>query len=289
LKGAYREIASAEPRFTVFGSFEPNAPPRSEGGARGAVLYRQVFGHPFGMTSSVVNFCRAPAFMCWAASLLLGVPVGSYIDDYIVVDVAGGQESAQEALGALHRMLAIMPLATDKHKGMAAQQKVLGVQCDTSRAASHGEVSYFPDAQRCERILGALRQCKEEDRMGPAVAEKQLGKLGFVTTSLYGRVGRAAVLPLIQRAHRDTDPAFPWTPAMEEMLVFFTALLSAGFLVRKVVQLDRAAADHRPPVVIYTDACTGDDLGNRPWDFFAKPLYFTVSTDFLIFCYQRPL
>lgn len=76
---------------------------------------------------------------------------------------------------------------------------------------------------RCLSVLVMLRHARDGDFLPPGVASTIHGKLGFIFSAAYGRVGRAAAQPLVQRSWFDTDTTF--SPALAHMLAFFEALL----------------------------------------------------------------
>ena len=49
------------------------------------------------------------------------------------------------------------------------------------------------------KIMALLRSCIEADGMSPAQASTIVGRLGFLLTAAFGRVGRAATRPFVQR------------------------------------------------------------------------------------------
>ena len=92
-----------------------------------------------------------------------------------------------------------------------------------------------------------LREARRTNHLTPAVASTVYGKLGFVFTAVYGRVGRAASQPLVERIwHPDT---MEFTPAMRHMLLFYEALLPNLPPLRVSLH-----DDGEPPIVVYTDA-----------------------------------
>ena len=77
------------------------------------------------------------------------------------------------------------------------------------------------------------------------------GKLGFTLTHTYGRVGRAATQPLVQREHYDTSSQL--TPAILSCFDFFEALLP------HMPPLEVSTTPPtRPPLIIYSDAASFD-------------------------------
>ena len=237
---AYRKVPSSQPEFTTVAYWSV---------AHQRVEFTEVFGHPFGLLASVVNFHRVPTLLCAVARRVFAVPVDHFFDDYICVEPAFGRGSAQDALKAVHDIVRF-GLAPKKRKDSAQTNVELGVVCDVSRAASDGIVSFAPTESRVEGVLGSLRRARAANRLTPAEAATVFGKLGFTLAAAYGRVGRAATQPLIQRCHRDVDFAFG--VALQRMHEFLERLLPA----LPVLEVD-VSAEHgvvEPHVCIYTDA-----------------------------------
>jgi hypothetical protein len=208
--------------------------------------------------------------VCWIMAIIMATPCHHYFDDYMVVGAESTGESGQDALHALHNTLHLPMLDGGKHKKAAKQNRVLGVECDMSRA-HEGVVEMRPCQKRACQILEALRSCKDRNNMAPSQAAKLLGKLNFLVTGLFGRMGRAAMLPLVQRtveAPYEGEERWPWTEAMSRMLEFLSVILAAGALQpRKFFLKEDQMRGH---VVIYTDASYTADgvkgLGVVLWD-----------------------
>ena len=75
------------------------------------------------------------------------------------------------------------------------------------------------------------------------------GKLNFLFSHAYGRVGRAATQPLVQREHYDTTDEFSATGPLASMHDFFAVLLPA--LPPLEVSFEPQVV---PPLIVYSDA-----------------------------------
>ena len=212
------------------------------------VVYYYTPGHCFGMASSVLNFNRFPFLMCAMARVLYAVPVASFFDDYLIVDAAAGGASGQECLAGCHELVG-QAVEPKKRKPMATANVGLGTHADVSRAHTAHEVEYTPTARRLATILAMLGAAKASGRLPPGEAATIRGKLGFILTAAYARIGRAALQPLVQREFRDIS--YEWTPSLEAMLEFFTVLFSPGRLPPLVASLFRYSL---APIVVYSDA-----------------------------------
>ena len=238
MRAAYRRIPTSQPWYTCFAVWHA---------IKRRVVYFYLNGHSFGAVSSVVNFNRFPKVMVAMARALFAVMCDQYFDDYMICDLECGGFSAQVSLALCHELVG-QELEPKKRKPMALSNVGLGVTIDFSRLLSEHAVLISSVWGRCERVLVMFDLAVQDDYMSPATASSLRGKLGFVLTSAYGRVGRAATQPLTQREFYDTEWHVVGTPIVDAY-DFFLALLPALPALRIPVDPDR-----RPPVVLYTDA-----------------------------------
>ena len=241
LTAAYRFVPTSQPQFTVFCVWR-----FTNGLSRPGPEFYYVPGHNFGMVSSVLNFNRFPKLMVAMARSLLALPVDQYFDDYCLTDLKTAGDSGQVALQRLH-LLVNRPLDKGKRQLMADARVGLGVNIDVSRVRSEWALVVSTKWHRCLSILTMLREARRTNHLTPAVASTVYGKLGFVFTAVYGRVGRAASQPLVERIWNPDTMEF--TPAMRHMLLFYEALLPNLPPLRVSLH-----DDGEPPIVVYTDA-----------------------------------
>ena len=211
LFAAYRRIPNSQLQYTTVAVFHYN---------RNQVLYHSIYGHPFGLKASVVNFNRMPHALCSIAARLFAVVTTHFVDDYITVDInhekvpdisvlpldqqqlafqCCNHMSAQQCLDLLHSKVGLH-LEPKKRKYAASRNVLLGVHADMSRAHSDRVVVFRPTTDRMRRILTSMQEARKEDRLKPHDAQVLLGKLNFCLQAGAGRIGRAATLPLVERA-----------------------------------------------------------------------------------------
>ena len=241
LFAAYRRVPTANQECMIAAMWDLDAD---------EPVFCEVYGHCFGLISSVLNFNRVPHMLSVAASLLFAVPNDHYFDDYLVVDLASAKGSGQLALDRLHNAVRI-PLEPKKRKPPRAVQEELGVTCDLSQAASHSVVMLSPTEDRVAEVIADLKRCRGQGCMMPSEAESLFGRLGFVFQTTVGAIGRAATQPLLQRARERSGP-FPFTLAMHHMLAFFEALLPS--IPPLTLPCGPGRRSGEAPVVVYTDA-----------------------------------
>jgi len=239
MASAYRKVPTSQPQFTLIAIWSTT---------HESVRFHEVFGHNFGLLSAVTNFSRVPAILVAVARRLFAVMVENYIDDYMIPDFIFSKGSAQSSLGFVHNLFGF-PLAPEKRKLVASSNIILGMICDMSRVSSERVVIFQPRGEKLEEALEIMRSCRRKDCLDNKSAEICAGKLNFLLSATYGRVGRAATLPLVQRINGGSKGHPNFTKAEHSMVEFFEALLPN--LKPRVVNL---GGEEKGPVVVYSDA-----------------------------------
>ena len=180
------------------------------------------------------------------ARLLFAVICDQYFDDYMIVDIASGGASAQNLLGLCHDLVG-QSLEPKKRQLMATGNKGLGQLIFMGNVHTEYAVWISCTADRRDKVLAMLAAARDARHLSPADASTIRGKLGFLLTAAWAKVGRAATQPLLQREYYDVD--YGWSPALEAAAQFFEALLPD--LPALLIPI---TPDRRPPVVLYTDA-----------------------------------
>ena len=244
MRAAYRRIPVDSPWFTVFAIWSF---------LRSRVEYYFLPGHTFGMASSVLNFNRFPHLLVAMCRTLFAVACDHFFDDYVIVDSDEGGESGQAALAFGHELIG-QSVEPKKRKRMAGANVALGQYADVSRVHSEALVVFSPVASRCSTILTALRTAKKRNHLSTGEAGRIRGKLGWVLSAAYARVGRAAAQPLTEREYSSGSEG--WTPALDEMLSFLEVLLALDeHGVPRLPPLEVYVRRHpRRPIIVYSDA-----------------------------------
>ena len=250
-KSAFKTVPTSQPCLTAIAVWDPEAR---------AVRYYLHSGHPFGLTSSVINFGQHPELLVAALRELCGVPADHYVDDYMLVDLERGGHSAQLCLEGLIDALGdggrrreprrAQRLDPEKTKPMAALNQGLGVNIDLTTLPNHGYATFTPTDRRRLKVLSQWTEASERGLSAGAAAHL-VGTSGFLLETACARVGRAALLPLVDRANHPGPTDF--TPAMQRAHAFFTALLG-GATPRLPPLRIPIVADSIPPILVYTDA-----------------------------------
>ena len=98
------------------------------------------------------------------------------------------------------------------------------------------------------------------------------GRAAWLCTPMYGHIGRAATQPLMQRQHEQHATA--WTPSMEAMLAFLTAILTPDILPELAIPMEVLAM---APVLLYTDASFHWGPSGEPLAVLGMYVYDTAS------------
>ena len=236
LFSAYRRVPTSQPQFTIIAIYCP---------VRKDTVFSEVYGHNFGLLSAVTNFSRVPAILTVFAQRFFACMLTCYIDDYIQPELKCAKKSGQQCLDRLHNIVRF-ELSPSKRKETAPVNVELGVTCDMSFTASRGVVSFSATEKRRSEILGILAEIEQTKRLTSKTAEVLVGKAGFLLCTTFGRVGRAALQPAVQRTYESTTDA---TPAILKMCNFFRILVEN--LPPREIAL---RTNKRRPLLIYTDA-----------------------------------
>ena len=212
-KKAYRQIPTSDPSRSVVALWDP---------VQKQVVYFVVWGHCFGQLSAVNSFNAVSKFLAGMSRMFFAHCGGNYFDDHFTVEPSYMGGSGQSGLACLAAALGFL-FDPNKHTDMMPSFVYLGVQHDLSRASA-GVVRL--------RILPARRRdlvkfCDDVLKQGylpPGRAASLRGKLYFAASTAYGKVGRAALQPIIQRQERP-GTAYNLNPSMLQALKFFITLL----------------------------------------------------------------
>jgi hypothetical protein len=216
--------------------------------AKGTAVFQQIPGHSFGKRASPLNFSRLPRLICHAAACFLLVLAAHYVDDFPSVDVkAGGPMSSQEALQAVFIAFG-WNVELGKRKVGKLANIVLGVLVSLARILTDGVAVVSPVRTKVEAVLADLRKCKARGKLSSGEASSFWGRLGWLSSSTYGRIGRAATQCLMQRSHEE---AKDWNDQLDAMLEFLTAVLAEGVLPPLEFSM---TPGRKAPVIVYTDA-----------------------------------
>lgn len=264
-KSAYRFILSLHPNFMVFAIFNFET---------GKVDLYWLPGHIFGALAAVLNHNAWSAFHVAIARVFLACITEHYFDDFPTITLQFApslisiplnrkaqrgslssfldKANPQQGVAASHK-LTNTRLASEKHEPAAYSNKFMGVMCDTSSFHTSSTISFHPDPGRVDRLLAFIARCRATDSLSPSAAGTLRGKLGFVLTHAYGRIGRAATQPLVERDNYGSATDHALNASILACFDFFEALLPR--LPRLTIH---AFPPKRKPLIIYSDAASFD-------------------------------
>ena len=243
-KKAYRQIPTSDPSRSVVALWDPDSK---------QVVYFVVWGHCFGQLSAVNSFNAVSKFLTCMSRMLFGHAGGNYFDDHFTVEPDYMEGSGQECLNCLAEHLGFL-FDPAKHVPMAPSFVYLGVNHDLS-ASKDGKVLLRILPTRRDDLVALCRRVLHKGVLHPGQAATLRGKLYFAASTAYGKVGRAALQPIIQRQERPGSDT-RLTPSMVHALKFFVTLLR--HMPAREVSL---GADRRRPLIVWSDAAWERGVG----------------------------
>ncbi len=197
----------------------------------------------FGATASVWAYNRMGDVMCFLSRILGMVPMLHYVDDYGSVDVP---RLATSSFNFFVDFNAGLNLRTKPSKAQppATTHKMQGVDITMGSR----EIQLAPTESRRTKLIRELNQCLHTNEMTPEVAAKTAGKLTFVGTTTFGKVGRAPTRQLYQRQYAKPQVPIRLNNALEIAIRTIIALL------RCIRPRTVSCQGPRPGDVLYADA-----------------------------------
>ena len=146
------------------------------------------------------------------------------------------------------RLMRLLGLRMKESKALPPShtQKVLGVNMSVDEEGVH----LSPHPHRCHKLLSTMQTALAEDKLSQEEAHRLAGKMVFLTSTMFGQLGRAALQPLYSRAHGLSDIAH-----RDQLNPPLRAALRTLMTLLKEVQprvIPRSCTV--PIIVIYTDA-----------------------------------
>ncbi|CAE6943486.1 unnamed protein product [Symbiodinium sp. CCMP2592] len=208
---------------------------------------------PFGATASVFHFNKVTDALLWLARTLLVIPAIHYVDDLGSVDPASSAQSSFTSFDAFCSLLGFQ-LKPSKRQPPDRIQKLQGV---IVQIGDQG-VTVAPSESRVRKLVFALRRALSEDSLSPDEAARLAGKLGFLSTSLWGQVGQSLTRPLHGRAHGPKNGTNALNSGLRACMQCLIALIS-----NPVPRLIPFAGERCGVSVLYADAYF--KLGDKKW------------------------
>ena len=149
---------------------------------------------PFGATSSVWAYLRVADAICFLSIVLLFLAAAHFVDDFFMIEGLEIAPAGFRSFQDIHAALGFR-MKKAKEKPPAARQTLLGVDWSVNR--DHIQASAGTD--RVQKIQQMISDILTSGEMSQQAASKLAGKLNFVTSWVFGQVGKALLKPLYSR------------------------------------------------------------------------------------------
>ena len=234
LAGAYRQFPIRNPNHCFVAINTP----------QGTVLFRH-HAMAFGAVGSVWGFNRCGDALAFLAQRILFCTVGHYVDDFIGVEDIHSVQSSFDTFTSMFRNLGLR-MKESKASPPDWQQKLLGVIVELE---PH-QARVCPRPSRVEKLRRSIQGYLESDRLTTEDAHALAGKLVFLTTSMFGHLGRAALVPIYSRAHglQEIDPQESLNTGLRDGMHTLMSILAS--ISPRVIPFTPGL----PTTCIYTDA-----------------------------------
>ena len=132
---------------------------------------------------------------------VLSVCTSHFFDDYPVCEPYFFCGFGQRALVGFHALIG-MPLAAKKHAPCASCNDYLGITHDFSEMRQTGLIRVRMTTSRRADLRLRLKEVLDTDSLSPSTAASLHGKLQFALSAMFGKIGRASLILIRQRATR---------------------------------------------------------------------------------------
>ena len=228
---------------------------------QGVYLFRH-HALAFGAVASVWGFNRRGDALAFLAQRALFCTVGHYVDDFIGLE----DEDVQSSFDSFTSMFRVLGLRMKEQKAAppAKEQKILGVMVKLHQE----KAEVYPHPPRVEKLLRTLHGILRTNRLTQEEAHTIAGKLMFLTTSLFGNLGRSALVPIYSRARglQDINGAEVLNSGLRGGITTLISILEE--IKPRIIPFDPDA----PCTCIYTDAFfqMGEQIFKPHTDFVAQ-------------------
>ena len=153
----------------------------------------------FGSGNAPLNFCRFPDTCCTWMAVLFAVCCGHCVDDLLAIERASTSFSAYMSWRAL-ALACGWDVPDSKSPPPSSVLRTLGAMTDLSEFPD-GPILLRAVEERCESIRVVLNNVLSSKYLMPALSGKIFGKLGFLSSQFYGRMGRSFLRAFARRQH----------------------------------------------------------------------------------------
>ena len=215
----------------------------------GKVSFFVMLGHPFGLTSSVFNYCRRSFALTSIVVRLFRMIAFGYYDDRFGITKA---ELASNEKMIVLEICTLLGVGTNDKSQEGGRIVILGIVFDFDL----GKITILEKRRKAVRdeIIEALK----EDKLHPGKASKLKGKLLFISGHFKARHGRAHLRALAKRQYNTTNDHHI-NPPLKRALVAWLQILDTVSGTRSLFTSMRPTPSD---LVLFTD---GSHPDQRPW------------------------
>eukprot|EP00435_Cladocopium_sp_Y103_P034170 s309_g8.t1 len=267
MQGAYRQVAllPEHARYSITAVYNPH---------RQTTELFEMYGQPFGAGHSVPNFCRVAEWLCRCIRRLFHLCLDHFFDDYFLAEPSSTATVAAHCFQEAFSILGFT-LDPDKTQPPSTSTHILGVLFDTSQLRTSGKLIIAPKPSRVTNLTSTINQILAAKELSPALAASVVGKFGFLSSTLFGKVGRCCTGALRTRQYQ-THANNKVTQDIAVSLRLMRVFLSSTPPREVPLSIGR-------PVIVYTDASDVPDrnpqhvLGAVLWDPVDHLLFYSAS------------
>ena len=169
---------------------------------------------PFGAFGAVWGYARVADSVCYPLQRLFAVPQMAYVDDFLRAAPKRHAALLQCIFITVHKLLGI-PLKEEKGQAPAQRMPALGLEAATTAKWSALRLT----EKRRDDLFEAVKEALRLGRLAARDASRLGGQLGFASTALFGRVGRAYTRSI-------TSHKGGWSDELDHSLRWWRALLT---------------------------------------------------------------
>eukprot|EP00971_Amphidinium_carterae_P279456 5547589-Amphidinium_carterae.3 len=153
-----------------------------------------------GAALAVANFCRLAEWLTRAARRFFHLAVEHFYDDFFLVEPSTTSSVAQRCLHEFFRTLGFQ-LDPRKSQPPTTNAVILGVHFDLQHVCQ-GLLQVHAKPERVQQLTAEMQNVLDRGFLSPSHAAKLVGKADIVNSTLFGRVGRAALSVLRARQYQ---------------------------------------------------------------------------------------
>jgi len=131
---------------------------------------------------------------------VLLIQISFYFDDCNIVDWKSQKGSGQRAVRSMLQALGA-PFAEEKQQGMSQEGDFLGLEHAMEKALSFGYVRFWVRQRLEDKIMDMIKTAESSRIFHGGTASKLYGCANFFELGVYGKVGRAGLIPIKDRIH----------------------------------------------------------------------------------------